>query len=79
MGDEHKRFLDPAQANLYALAHASGIYENQRRDAPEKRVLNYGDLGILTWLEIPDEELKALADEGFTGLWLIGIEAPERM
>ncbi len=23
--------------------------------------------------EIPDEELKALADEGFTGLWLIGL------
>ncbi len=40
VGDEHKRFLDPAQANLYALAHAWGIYENQRRDTPDRRVLN---------------------------------------
>jgi len=40
VGDEHKRFLDPAQANLYALVHARGIYENQRADAPDKRVLN---------------------------------------
>jgi len=40
VGDEHKRFLDPAQANLYALVHARGIYENQRRDAPDRRVLN---------------------------------------
>ena len=40
VGDEHKRFLDPAQANLYALVHAQGIYENQRQDAPGKRVLN---------------------------------------
>ena len=30
---------------------------------PEKRVLDYGDLGILTWLEIPDEELKKLLEE----------------
>ena len=40
VGDEHKRFLDPARANLYALVHAQGIYENQRQDAPGKRVLN---------------------------------------
>ena len=40
VGSEHKRFLDPALANLYALAHARGIYENQRGDAPDRRVLN---------------------------------------
>ncbi len=40
VGSEHKRYLDPAQANLYALVHAQGIYENQRRDAPNRRVLN---------------------------------------
>lgn len=40
VGGEHKRFLDPAVANLYALVHARGIYENQRRTTEEKRVLN---------------------------------------
>lgn len=40
VGNEHKRFLDPRQANLYALVHAQGIYENQRRTTADKRVLN---------------------------------------
>ena len=40
VGGEHKRFLDPAQANLYAVAHARGIYENQRKATDERRVLN---------------------------------------
>lgn len=40
VGGEHKRFLDAARANLYALAHARGIYENQRAETEEKRVLN---------------------------------------
>ena len=40
VGGEHKRFLDPERANLYALAHARGIYENQRRETEEKRVMN---------------------------------------
>ena len=40
VGDEHKKFIDPERANLYALYHAMGIYENQRKDAPQKRVLN---------------------------------------
>ena len=40
VGDELKKFLDPAHANLYAQRHARGIYENQRRAAPEKRVFN---------------------------------------
>ena len=30
---------------------------------PEKKILNYSDLGILTWLDIPDEELKMLLDD----------------
>lgn len=40
VGKEHKKFLDPDRANLYALAHAGGIYENQRKENPDKRVLN---------------------------------------
>jgi alpha-D-xyloside xylohydrolase len=40
VGGEHKQFLDPASANLYALEHARGIYENQRARTGEKRVLN---------------------------------------
>ena len=30
---------------------------------PEKKILDYNDLGILTWLDIPDEELKILLDD----------------
>ncbi|MBR0367554.1 MAG: DUF5110 domain-containing protein [Clostridia bacterium] len=48
VGGEHKKFLDPEQANLYAVAHAKGIYENQRRDAPEKRVLNLTRSGYVS-------------------------------
>ncbi len=40
VGEEHKRYLDPALANAYALQHARGIFEGQYRDFPEKRVLN---------------------------------------
>ena len=40
VGGEHKKYLDPAEANLYALMHAKGIYEHQRAAEPEKRVLN---------------------------------------
>lgn len=40
VGDEHKKFLDPAQANFYAVMHAKGIYENQRGQDDKKRVLN---------------------------------------
>ena len=40
VGGEHKKYLDPSKANLYALAHAKGIYENQRKENPNKRVLN---------------------------------------
>lgn len=40
VGAEHKKYLDPAVANAYALVHAKGIYENQREETEEKRVLN---------------------------------------
>lgn len=30
---------------------------------PERKVLDYGDLGILTWLDIPEEELKVLLED----------------
>lgn len=40
VGGEHKKYLDPAKANAFALMHAKGIYENQRKDCEDKRVLN---------------------------------------
>ena len=40
VGGEHKRMLPPDKANLYAVAHARGMYEHQRADAPEKRMVN---------------------------------------
>lgn len=40
VGEEHKKYLDAERANIYALMHARGICENQRRDCEEKRVLN---------------------------------------
>lgn len=40
VGEEHKKFLRADRANLYAMAHARGIFENQRKAAPKKRVLN---------------------------------------
>ena len=40
VGGEHKKYLDPAEANLYALMHAKGIYEHQRADKPDVRVMN---------------------------------------
>ncbi len=40
VGDEHKKYLGEERANLYALFHARGIYENQRAADPEHRVLN---------------------------------------
>ena len=40
MGGEHKKYLDPACANLFALKHAQGIFEHQKKQAPEKRVVN---------------------------------------
>lgn len=40
VGDEHKKYLPPEKANAYALMHAKGIFENQRKETEEKRVLN---------------------------------------
>ena len=40
VGGEHKKYLDPAKANAFALMHAKGIYENQRKDREDMRVLN---------------------------------------
>lgn len=48
VGGEHKKFLDPEQANLYALAHARGIYENQRNDTPDRRVVNLTRSGYVS-------------------------------
>lgn len=40
VGGEHKKYLEPEKANAYALMHAKGIYENQRKTTEEIRVLN---------------------------------------
>lgn len=40
VGNEHKKYLDATKANAFALMHAKGIYENQRKTTQEKRVLN---------------------------------------
>ena len=40
VGEDHKKYLKAERANLYALAHAQGICENQRRESEEKRVFN---------------------------------------
>lgn len=40
VSEEHKAFISPEKSNLYALEHAKGIYENQRKTTEEKRVVN---------------------------------------
>lgn len=40
VGREHKQYIDAARANTFALYHARGIYENQRKVTEKKRVLN---------------------------------------
>ena len=40
VGDEHKKYLGEERANLYALYHARGIFENMTRTDPAHRVLN---------------------------------------
>lgn len=40
VGTEHKKYLDAEKANAYALVHAQGICENQRRTRENMRVLN---------------------------------------
>lgn len=40
VGTEHKKYLPAEKANAYALMHAKGMFENQRADYPDKRMLN---------------------------------------
>ena len=40
VSEEHKTFISPEKSNLYALQHAKGIYENQRKTTGKKRVVN---------------------------------------
>ena len=40
VGTEHKKYLDAARANAYALMHAKGMYEGQKKDYPDLRMLN---------------------------------------
>jgi alpha-D-xyloside xylohydrolase len=40
VGNEHKQYIDAAQANTFSLYHAKGIFDNQKKAAPEKRVVN---------------------------------------
>ena len=40
VGEEHKKYLGETRANLYALHHARGIYENEIRSDGAHRVLN---------------------------------------
>ena len=40
VGEEHKKYIDPALSNCYPLMHSKGIYENQRKYKKDKRVLN---------------------------------------
>lgn len=40
VGEEHKKYLGALRANVYALFHSRGIYENQRKVTEEKRVMN---------------------------------------
>lgn len=73
VGGEHEKYLDPAWANAFALAHAQGIYENQ----PEEPVVNLtrsGYAGIqkygvilwagdtsATWQELKQEIAKGMS------------------
>ncbi|MDO4623686.1 MAG: glycoside hydrolase family 31 protein, partial [Eubacteriales bacterium] len=40
VGTEHKKYLPAEKANAYALMHAKGMSENQRKSYPDKRMLN---------------------------------------
>lgn len=75
VGEEHKKYLDPTKANLYAQAHAKGIYENQREVCQDKRVLNLtrsgyagsGAYGTVLWsgdITATWETLKVQIREG---------------
>ncbi|MDD2374859.1 MAG: glycoside hydrolase family 31 protein [Eubacteriales bacterium] len=38
--DEARRYLDPTMINAYSLQHSRGIYEGQRAETKDKRVVN---------------------------------------
>ena len=38
--DEFKKYLDDSVITAYSINHSKGIYENQRKTAPDKRVVN---------------------------------------
>ena len=40
VGEEHKKYLGPKKANLFAKFHAQGMFENQRKADPDRRMLN---------------------------------------
>ena len=40
VGSEHKKYLGAERANLYALYHAKGMFENQKKADPSHRMLN---------------------------------------
>ena len=40
VGNEHKKYLGAERANLYALYHAKGMFENQKKADPAHRMLN---------------------------------------
>lgn len=48
VGEEHKKFLPQEYANIYALMHAKGIYENQRKVREDIRVMNLTRSGYLS-------------------------------
>ncbi|QOV20256.1 DUF5110 domain-containing protein [Blautia liquoris] len=48
VGEDHKKFLGADKANIFALLHAKGMYENQRKTTDKKRVLNLTRSGYLS-------------------------------
>lgn len=72
VGKEHEKYLGPDRANLFALAHAQGIWENQQ-DKPVVNLTRSGWAGIqkygtilwagdtaATWQELKREIAKGL-------------------
>jgi len=76
VGEEHKKYLDAACANQFALMHAKGIFENQRKDFPNKRVLNLTrsgyasqqQYGVVLWSGDIDASWRTLARQIPEGL-----------
>lgn len=79
VGGEHERYLGPQRANLYALAHARGFWENQP-DRPVVNLTRAGWIGIqkygailwagdtsATWAELRREIAKGLS-MGLSGI-----------